>query len=187
MLALLCFAQGPLGGSASARAQQAAQESTEYVVKAAAINHFVTRYVKWPESAYKTKTDPFVVAVLGKDPFGKSLAEALKGKSVGEHPIKLVNFASSAELEHCQLIFVPVAGEKQLPKLLEFYKDKHVLIVAESTAAVAQGGAHIATNIENAKLRLSINPAAAKRAKLELSSELLKLARIVPDPAERGK
>jgi len=181
LLALLLLALEPPRGAASvAPAQAVEQEGAEYLVKALAIGHFVTRYVKWPETAHKSKDSEFVVAVLGKDPFGKSLQEVLKGKKVGDHPIKVVSYASVDELEDCHLLFVPASSEKRLPKVLEFFKGKPTLLVCESIAPV-RDGAHIAITIEKSKPKLTIHPAEAKRAKLELSSELLKLADIIED------
>lgn len=162
----------------------AAHEVTEYSVKAAAIVHFVTQYVKWPPTAHKDRSSPYVVGVLGKDPFGRSLVDAFKGRQVGERSIKVVNFASVDDLEDCHLLFVSTGSEKQMPKVRQFCELKPILIVAESVAAV-KAGAHIAITIEKSKPKLSIHPASAKRAKLELSSELLKLAEIIEDKEKK--
>ena len=177
----------PRSVSARVAAPQAnPQKRSEYEVKAASIHHFVTRYVKWPEATFKEKDAAFVVAVLGKDPFGKLLAEALKDKVVGEHPIKLVNFESLEKLEACQLLYVPATSEKLLPKVREFCAGKPIMLVVESIAELERG-AQIGLPIENSKMRIAINLAAVKRAKLELSSELLKLAKLVEDKPEKSE
>ena len=162
----------------------AAQEATEYGVKAVCLHRFATPYVKWPDTTFPDKTAPFVVAILGKDPFGKALENLFTDKKVGEHPIKLAHFESIDALDaKCQMLFVPQAQEKHLAKIVEFYKDKPVLIVAESIAA-AQTGAHVGFFLDKSRVRFAINPAAAKAAKLEISSELLKLAKVVENKAE---
>ncbi len=159
----------------AATVEVAVAEVTEYTLKAQFVERF-TRYVKWPDTAMPEKTTPFVVAVVGKDPFGKSLEELLKDRKVAEHPIKIAHFASvDALAPECQLLFVPRAQEKQLEKIGKFYKDKPVLIVAESSAA-ARNGAHIGLYLEQSSLRFVINNPVAKQANLEISSELLKLA-----------
>ena len=171
------MASDPLAASSRAPPQVA----TEYELKAQFLLRFATTYVKWPETTFEDKTKPFVIAVLDTNPFGKSLNNLLKDKKVGEHPIKLVHFVSIDALGDCQLLYVPTAREKQLEKISKFYKGKPTLIVAESEAA-ADNGAHIGIFLENSKLQFAINPSAAKLEKIEISSELLKLARIKPKP-----
>lgn len=158
-------------------------DPTEYDLKAVFLLRFATPYVKWQESAFESKTAPFVVAVVGKDPFGEVLDEVFAGKQVGEHPIRIVRKSSVDELEACHMLFVPKAQEKHLERIRERLLDKHTLLVAESIAA-AQAGAHIGFYLEKSRVRFAINPAEAKSSNLEVSSELLKLAKLVEKKAE---
>ncbi|MEO6708564.1 MAG: YfiR family protein [Planctomycetota bacterium] len=178
-LLALTLAFHPPQALAMAASSRATNEGLgEYEVKAQFLLRFATTYVKWPETAFASKSSPFIVAVIGKDPFGKPLDELLKDKLVGEHPIKVVRFASSEALANCHMLFVPESAEKQLKKISAFCKDKPILVVAESISA-AQSGAHFGLFLEKSKLKFAINPMATRQAKLEVSSELLKLAVIV--------
>ena len=94
--------------------------------------------------------------------------------------------SADALVPECQLLFVPQAQEKQLEKIGKFYKDKPVLIVAESSMA-ARNGAHIGLYLEQSSLRFVINNPAAKQASLEISSELLKLATPLDKRSEADK
>ena len=58
--------------SAAARAQVADQ----YQVKAAFLYNFA-KFVEWPPRSYKNPSAPFVIGVLGKNPFGNALVEAV--------------------------------------------------------------------------------------------------------------
>jgi hypothetical protein len=175
-----------LDRSAFQPAQVEAAEPTEYELKAVFLFRFATPYVKWPATAFSSKTAPFVITIVGKDPFGKSIDDLLAGKKVGEHPIQIVRKASVEELENCHLLFVPQSQEKHLEKVREFTKDKPILVVAESIAA-AKSGAHVGFYLERAHVRFAINPTAAKQAKLDVSSELLKLAMLVESKPEGGR
>jgi hypothetical protein len=54
----------------------------EYKVKAAFILNFA-RFVEWPENAFATPTSDLVIGVLGRDdPFGVTLDETIRGKTV---------------------------------------------------------------------------------------------------------
>jgi len=153
------------------------QTSGEYSVKAAFLYNFA-RYVKWPAAVLGDKHAPLVVAVLGKNPFDKILEDAFKGKRVGERELIVKYFENQASLKDCHMLFVPQSEEPGLEKIRENYKDQPVLLVSESISA-AQRGAQVGFYLENSKVRFAINEGAAKQARLEVSSELLKLAKIV--------
>lgn len=158
------------------------EKNDEHAVKAAFLYNF-TKYVKWPESAFASPKDPLVVAVVGQDPFGKKLDEALKGKTVGMHPLSVVRWKSGAEIERCHLLFVSDSDASRLPRIVEACREKPVLLVGEARGFASRGGA-IGFYIQDKKVRFEINPESARRAQLEVSSQLLKLARIVKDDGE---
>src|ERR1700733_12085803 len=58
-----------------------AQAMGEYQVKAAFLYNFA-RFVQWPAVAFNNDKEPVRICVLGKDPFGGVLEEAVRGKKV---------------------------------------------------------------------------------------------------------
>jgi hypothetical protein len=46
-----------------------AQEANEYLVEASFLYNFA-EFVEWPPQAFKSPSDPIVIGVLGKNPFG---------------------------------------------------------------------------------------------------------------------
>ena len=65
-VALLVVLLLGLGAPASLRAQI----SREYDVKAAFLYNFIT-ITEWPEEAFTTPESPYVIGVVGYDPFGR--------------------------------------------------------------------------------------------------------------------
>jgi hypothetical protein len=155
-----------------------------YELKAAAL-YKVALYAKWPESAFGGREEPLRVAVFGADPFGTELERALKGKKLGSHPFAALHFATLGELGECQILFVPEKEEASLAKILEREKGRPVLLIGETVAA-AEAGAGIALYFEKSKLQVAVNQQAVRASGLELSSELLKLARLVGVRKEGG-
>lgn len=151
----------------------------EYAAKAAFISKFLG-YVKWPESAFENAASPLRVAVLGADPFGKALDDTFKDKRFGTRAIEIVRFKSLGAIEPCHVLFVPNAEAPRLPKLLEELKGRSVLLIGESTDFAATGGC-INFVLEDKKIRFELNPDATKRAELEVSSQLMQLAKRVRD------
>ncbi|HTF89258.1 MAG TPA: YfiR family protein [Planctomycetota bacterium] len=166
---------------AAPAASMLATVSDEFSIKAAFLFNFA-HYVKWPKSGFESADAPLIVAVFGKNPFDKVLENAFKGKLVDEHPLLVVYFESRAELKNCHMIYVPESEFSDLDRICDNYKDHPVLIVSESIAAAEQG-AQVGFYAEKSKVRFAINELAAKAARLEVSSELLKLAKIVKTPA----
>lgn len=184
-LALLALAYGafaPDVATAQARVETDAQ-LTEYEVKAQVLARIV-KYTRWPESAFESKEAPFVIGVLGKDPFGEALDATFKGAKVGDRRVKLVRGNDTTALGAVQMLFIAGKDEKQQQKLVEQFASKPVLLVAD-TLMGAELGAHVGFYLESSKLRFGINKASAKKSGLEMSSELLKLAKIISGaPAE---
>ncbi len=135
-------------------------------------------YVKWPERAFESPTAPLRVAVVGADPFGRALDDTFKDKRFGARGIELVRFKSVNEIERCHVLFAPASESSRLERILEQVRGRPVLLVGESKDFAAAGGC-INFQLVDKKIAFEINPDAAKRAELELSSQLLKLAKIV--------
>jgi hypothetical protein len=69
-----------------------AQLLDEYKVKAAFLYNF-TKFVEWPQQAFRSPGDPLTICILGENPFGSALTEmanasTLNGRRVGERDQK---------------------------------------------------------------------------------------------------
>src|ERR1700683_5116293 len=57
------------------------QPKDESEVKAAFLFN-LAKFVEWPPQTFKSPSDPMSICVLGPNPFGRSLDEAVAGKSI---------------------------------------------------------------------------------------------------------
>src|SRR5262245_51662077 len=163
--------------SASVRQER---DAPEYEIKAAFLYNFAT-FVEWPSTAFVDEESAFLVGVLGKDPFGSTLEEAFQGKTVGKRQIVVRRFDQLADFQTCHLLFVSKSEREQAPKILEFLKGVPTLKVADFPGFAAMGGCINFFVEGKRKVRFEINPEAAKRGNLRISSKLLRLARVVQD------
>jgi hypothetical protein len=155
----VCVAMTPL----------AAQEaSLEYQVKAAYLYNFV-KFIEWPTAA---RQGPLTICTAGTNPFGTTLEELVRGESIEGRAIA-ARVIQGPQAD-CDVVFVPrgvAAGE-----YLRAARNAPVLTVGESPDFVAQGG--IINFVRDAgMIRFEIDQAAARRAGLQISSRLLRLAR----------
>ena len=148
----------------------------EYSVKAAFIYNF-TQFIDWPADAFAAGDSPFVVAVVGQNPFGAALDRAMANKTVGKHPIVVKYFATANDLGTCQLLFVSASLDKQLGEIFAKKTGKAVLNVGESDEFMRAGGA-IRLFLEEDHVKFEIAPDVCEAARLKVSAKLMKLARI---------
>ena len=153
---------------------------TEYQVKAAFLYNFA-KFVDWPPSAFSDVKQPLDICVYGRDPFGSALEDALLGKMVGERRVGLARAMQLQDLASCHVIFVSASVRESTADLANRLKGRAVLLVGESEGFAASGGT-IQFTIEGNRVHFIINPDAAERAGLKISSKLLALAKIVRDP-----
>ena len=156
----------------------------EYQVKAAFLFNFA-KFIQWPDGTFTNSTSAFTVCVLGKDPFGKALDDAILGKRLAEHPAVLARAKRVQELPECQILFVSGSDSPPLTELLHVLRGRPELVVGETENFAASGGA-IQFVLEENRVRFAINTDAVDRAGLRVSSKLLALATIVHDSAARG-
>jgi hypothetical protein len=153
---------------------------TAYNVKAAFLYSF-GRYVAWPPQAFDGDDDPFVIGVVGTDPFGGALDQIAKLKKIQGRSIVVRRFASLGDYTPCHILFVPAttSSESQLAAIEKTASD-HVLIVGESPSFASSGGV-VNFQLSAGKVRFEINLTAAKRRELALDAKLLNLGIFVTD------
>lgn len=177
-LALACLALFMLA-SAACPTNANSSASREYEVKAAFLYNFA-KFTTWPPDAFATADAPLVVGVLGKDPFGATLDGALNGKQVGARRLVIERYAGVEQLGRCHVLFVADSERERHAEILKACEGRPTLVVCD-IAGFAAKGATASFYIEKNNVRFEMNPAAAKRARIQLSSQLLKLAKLVED------
>jgi hypothetical protein len=168
-LLLAALVIGAVGSSLAAQTV-----SREYRAKAAYLFNFV-KYVEWPDSS----KGRILICVAGQNPFGTLLESMVRNERVRGLPL-----ATEVILEarsDCDVLFTPrtanirayLLGAAGLP----------TLTVGETPRFVEQGGM-IGFYPDGVNVRFEINPAAATRVHLKISSQLLQLAKIVGPASE---
>ena len=154
-----------------------AQVVDEYQLKAAFLYNFA-KFVDWPPQAFKSATDPIAICIVGKNPFGRNLDQAVNGQVVQGKSFIVRQVADLQQMGTCQILFVASSERKRLAAILHEVKTAGVLTVGESDNFTAEGGI-INFRIEDGNVRLQINAEAAAQQQLHISSKLLSLAEIV--------
>jgi hypothetical protein len=154
-----------------------AQPVTEYQVKAAYLFNF-GQFVEWPAQSATAPDTPFVIGVVGKDPFGQILDDVVQGESLGGRLLVVRRFRNAREISDCQILFIARSEQDRLDETLQALRGRHVLTVTDIEGA-EQRGAMIVLFNENNRVRMRINLAAARASNLVISSKLLRPAEVV--------
>ena len=147
----------------------------EYELKAVYLLNFL-RFTEWPNSAFDNESSPIVLGVVGIDPFGSILDETMHAEQVAGHPVVIKHFQSHDEISPCHVVFVSSSETERLRSVLK--KVKGSLTVSDIDGFAQLGGA-IGFYVENNKLRFEINLQALHETKAQVSSKLLRLAKII--------
>ncbi len=178
LLRSICLAllYGTLGSMLWARTAAGA-EATEYQVKAVFLFNF-SHFVEWPATALSAPNLPFVICILGEDPFGPRLDEAVRGEQINQHPLAIRRLQSTGDAGDCQILYIARSEAIRVPAILAARDHRSMLTVADMERG-AERGVMIELAMENSRIRLRINVEAARAAGLLISSKLLRPAEIV--------
>jgi hypothetical protein len=158
-------------------ANSAPTTASENQVKAVFLFNF-SQFVSWPTEAFARPESPLVIAVLGVDQFGENLDAAVRGERVGDRPLEVRRYHSVEEIKDCQILFINRSETARLPEIVAALRGRRILTVSDADDA-AKLGVIIQFVTENSRIRLRINPSAARADGLTISSKLLRPAQIV--------
>jgi hypothetical protein len=151
--------------------------ASEYEIKAAFLYNF-GKFVSWPAEDLKDSGKPFVVCILGQDPFGPLMDQMVLGKPVQDRQLAVRRPRTAAETSGCNILFISQSEQEKVSAVLQALDARSVLTVSEVDQFLEHGGIINFRNDQN-RIRFDINVTAAERGNLKISSQLLKLARRV--------
>ena len=161
----------------SGLAHSTAGTSPEYQVKAVFLFNFA-QFVEWPPESFADAAAPFVIGVLGTDPFGSTLEGAVRGETLNGRSFVIERYRSVTEVRHCQILFISRSEAAHIEEIGVALAGQSILTVSD-VEGPAQHGVMIRFIAENNRIRLRINVDAAKAAGLSISSKLLRPAELV--------
>ncbi len=154
-----------------------AGEASELEVKAAFLLNFL-KFVEWPADRLSDPAAPYVIAVIGEDALGTTLLGTTSGKTIGTRAVQVQVVARASDVTTAHLVFIAASEQRQLPAILRELDGRGVLTVGD-TPGFAESGVVLNLVTQDHRVRFEANTAAAARARLRLSSHLLRIARIV--------
>ena len=149
----------------------------EYQVKAVYLFNF-GQFVEWPQQALGPENAPFVIGILGDDPFGKTIDDVVRGETLGSHPLVVRRFREVDDISGCNILFIGRNERDKLDSALAAMRGRSVLTVTDIEGAEHKGAMIVLFNQDN-RIRMRINLAEARASNLVISSKLLRPAEVI--------
>lgn len=152
----------------------------EYQVKAVFLYN-LAHFVDWPETAFDTADQNFIIGILGPDPFGSELAHVVADETLHGRAIVIVRYDDMADFDRkpCHMLFVNVREKTLVKTLCEKLTGSSVLTVSDHAGFAHEDGM-INLHTAGGRIQLEINMDNVRRAGLQISAKLLNLARLIP-------
>ena len=177
---------------ATSQSRADSESVREYQLKAAFLYNFLM-FTDWPEEKMSSDDKPIIIGIMGKDPFENAF-EPIKDKDAKNRKVIVKRFkgledlkksgsnAMNKEIEEirkCHLLFICNSEKPVLKEIINLISGYNILTVGDMQGFLESGGGVINFVVEEGKIRFEINAIAAAQAKLQIRSQLLRLARRV--------
>ena len=149
-------------------------QTLELAIKATYLYKFAP-FVEWPASAFEGPSSPINICIVGADPFGVTLDQAVASQRVSDRPIVIRRIATPSP--RCHIAFISGA-DAFVAQALDAVRGAPVLTVTDNAAAANMRGIINFVIVAN-HVRFDIDDAAAARSGITVSSKLLSLAHSV--------
>jgi hypothetical protein len=147
-----------------------APQPSQYDVEAAYLYNFA-KFVRWPAAV---SDSPLKICVMGQDPFGAALDEAVGQERIEGRRLAADRLTSDS-VHGCSVLFISNSEEPRVDRILAQTASSPVLTVSDMPGFLEHGGM-IQFLVKDDRVRFGVNLDAANRAGVTLSSQLLKVA-----------
>jgi hypothetical protein len=167
-----------LGGLSKASQAEIAKA---YQIKAVFLFNF-SQFINWPPASVSGTQAPFIIGVLGDNPFGDFLEETVHGEKVNGRDLVVQHYQRVEDVKNCEILFISQSESRHFKDDLAALRGRNILTVGDADGFSKNGGI-VRFVTEQNKIHFRIDLEAAKSANLTISSQLLRLAEII-NPGE---
>jgi len=166
----------PFAGGAGAVTDEV-QSARALEIEAAFLVKF-SSYIHWPEQAFSSPDAPLVISIIGRDPFGSIIDTIARSYMMKGRNIEIRRCADLRSLCGSHIVFVATSAMQNMEAIAASAAKRRVLLVGHAPDFLERGGM-INFVVVNNRIRFDIHTGNSRRAGLEISSKLLKVARSI--------
>jgi len=157
-------------------ARPEAQDASAPELAAAYLLNFA-KFTTWPSDTLPPG-GTIVICVSGDDWVADSLVRLIRNRPINGQAVAIRKATLAGPFESCHLVYATNLDRNRADRLIQATATQPIVTISDSTDFAEHGG--VANFfVDNGRMRFAVNPAAAIRARLQISSKLLALAKIV--------
>lgn len=142
-------------------------------VEAAFLRNFA-HYVEWPTHAFADEQAPWVIGILGDDPFGDILEATFNNRVEKGRAFTVVRAQGLEALPASHIVFIAYKSAAQRRWALDHMKNKPVLTVGDTPDFLQEGGV-IQFKVDD-RVHISINLDQARAVALTIQTKMLEVS-----------
>ncbi|PCJ64747.1 MAG: hypothetical protein COA73_03455 [Candidatus Hydrogenedentota bacterium] len=151
-------------------------------VKAALIFKF-TSFVKWPDEAFDKDNSPLKICIVENKTIYNELKKAVKKMKPSSHPVEVFYKTWDEDFESCHIIFLDESISRKFYNRFEELHKLSMLTIGDDEKFAREGGI-IRISENNNRPDLEVNIDSAKDSNLVISSQVLKLSKVIRNKEE---
>ena len=126
-------------------------------------------FITWPNDR---SAKPFAICIVGEDPFGAVLDQAITGQTVQDRPIQVLRVETVGSGSTCDIAYLGGSSSQSIANALRAVRGAPIFTVTDD--ADTPGMADF--TVQRGRVRFRIDQDAARESGLAISSKLLGLA-----------
>ena len=144
----------------------------------------VIRFVTWPVDSSKNEHfrsgEKFSIGIFENDDLSPHLKKAFLKKKVKGSDIRFVLISRMAQIDSCDMLFIPESQKKQLTAILRKTDHTPVLTVSDVPEFI-ESGVILGIVLQEQKMSCLINKSVADSSRIKISYLLLQKSKVYPD------
>lgn len=156
---------------------RASQDAREAEIKASFLYNFA-RFAAWPVDVVPPGA-PLTFCVLGDWFVAQALEKATQRKTIDGHSLIVARLKDDGALRSCHMVYAGHVDKARALELLGALDGVAVLTVSDLGTFTELGGTATFFVDDENRMRFIVNLESARRAKVQLSAQLLRLATLV--------
>jgi len=150
-------------------------QSDESQVKALFVMNFA-KLTEWPADSHPD-VHTFTIAIVGKMP-PATFINVLKGQTVHGESVTVRHVDNVRQAKDSQLLYISDSERQHMSEIIK-ESGQYALLTVSDMAGFCEAGGMIGMVPVQKRLSFEVNLAAVRKARLSVSSQLLKLARVI--------
>lgn len=151
-----------------------AAASFDYAGESAYLDKFLP-FIEWPQSSFLSADSPIDVCIVGRNPFGRLMDQAVAGQRIGGRAIVIRYLPNISANSACHLAYIAGSADQTVSQAIGILRNRPILTVTDVSADAADRGM-VNLVVGDSKVRFEIDEQAAEQSHLSISSKLLDLA-----------